>query len=258
MLLVPFFQNVAADFKAAAAAAFLCDAADFDGTNDYMAIAADLTGIADAKVGIIRICARVDGGDGTLRRLYVMANGAGTTGLTLVWLTTNALQLSGRNAAGTSILSKITTPTYAAGATWLTISAAWDLAATTSQLYVGDAAPALGTDTNTDDTIDYTKGGVGIGARTGGTEKWNGCIAEVIFWPATYASLATEANRRLLVGADGKPVDPAAAIAAWGTPIIHQHIDEGGAAADFAVNLGSAQDFTITGTLDVCSTSPTD
>ena len=258
MLLVPFFQNVAADFKAAAAAAFTCDAADFDGTNDLMLRGGELTGNADAKVGILRVCLRIDGGDGVLRRVFSLQTGSGSPGLSLLFLATNKIRLAGNNAAGTSILRKDTTPTYTAGATWLTISGAWNLATPESQLYVGDSAPALDANVNTDDTLDYTKGNCAIGAQGDGAAKFNGCLAEIIFWPATYASLDTEANRRLLVGADGKPVDPAAAIAAWGTPIVHQHIDDGGAAADFATNLGSGGDFTITGTLDVCDSSPTD
>ena len=259
MLLVPFFQNVAADFKAAAAAAFLCDAADFDGTNDYMLRGADLTGIADGKAGTLSIWFRIDGGDGAIRRVFTLQTGSGTPGFSFLFLASNKIRVTALNAAGTAILRKDTTPTYTAGATWYGLQVSWDLAATTSHIYIQDSAPALDSDINTDDTIDYTKGNCAIGAQGDGAAKFNGCLAEV-FFHTTYIDLSVEANRRKFITAGLKPVD----LGADGStplgvqPLVYQRIADGGLAASFATDLGSGGDFTITGTLDVCDSSPTD
>ena len=258
MLLVPFFQNVAADFKAAAAAAFTCDAADFDGTNDWMTRGADLTGIEDSKLGTVSIWFRLDGGDSAARRLFSCNLTSAAAGFFINRESTNRLRIVGRTSAGTTILDMVTTPTYIAGATWYNLLASWDMAAA-SHLYVNDAAPALTTNTRTDGTIDYTKGNVGIGARVDGAEKFNGCLAEV-FFHTTYIDLSVEANRRKFITAGLKPVD----LGADGStplgvqPLVYQRIADGGLAASFATNLGSGGDFTITGTLDVCDSSPTD
>jgi hypothetical protein len=40
------------------------DAADFDGTNDYMSRGAALTGLSSGKSGIVSLWFRIDGGDG--------------------------------------------------------------------------------------------------------------------------------------------------------------------------------------------------
>lgn len=244
---------------ASGVAPFTCDAADFDGTNDWMARGGALTGIADGKAGTFACCFRVDGGDGTFRGLYIINTTTAAAGFSVFLDSSNRLNVIARNTAGTLILNKITTSTYAAGATWYVMEASWDLAATTSHLYVNDAAPTLGTNTNTDDTIDYTKDNVGIAARGDGATKFSGCLAEV-FFHTTYIDLSVEANRRKFISATGKPVS----LGADGStplgvqPLVYQRIADGAAASTFATNLGSGGNFTITGTLDVCSTSPTD
>ncbi len=62
------------------------------------------------------------------------------------------------------------------------------------------------------------------------------------------------AKRRLFVDAGGKPVDPAVATTALGTPCILFSGD----AAGFPVNQGTGGAFTLTGTLTNASTIPSD
>ena len=260
MLLVPFFQNVAADFKAAAAAAFSVDAIDVAGSNDYLTRGADLTGLADGKAGTLSVWVRVDGGDTAQRVIFILNSGTGTSGLACQLLpTTNKLDIAGRNAAGTVILQMRTTPAYAAGTTWLNILASWDLAGSVNHLYVNDAAPALDIDTATDDTIDYTKGNAGVAARTDGSFDWNGCIAEV-FFHTTYIDLSSEANRRLFISATGKAVD----LGADGStplgvqPLVYLHLNDAQDPTEFAVNLGTGGSYANTGTIETCDSSPLD
>lgn len=63
-----------------------------------------------------------------------------------------------------------------------------------------------------------------------------------------------EVTRRLFIDANGKPVDPATATAALGTP----RILFTGNAASFATNQGSGGAFTLTGSLNNAASSPSD
>ena len=228
--------------------AYLTSASDFDGTNDYVTRGADATGLADGKAGTLSLWIRVDGGDGANRR--ILATAAAAPRFQLLFAAANTISLSGRNAAGTLILNKLTADTYASGAVWYHILASWNLAAATSHLYVSNVAPSLAINTNTDDTIDYTQGNFSIGALTDGAEKFNGCIAELYFSP-TYIDLSVAANRRRFISDTGKPVP-----LGWtgrlptGTSAIIYHPDGN------ATERGTAGTWTVTGSLDACSTVP--
>jgi hypothetical protein len=63
-------------------------------------------------------------------------------------------------------------------------------------------------------------------------------------------------DRRNFVAADNTPVDPALAIAAYGSPLWQFIRAPSAAASTFATNLGTGGDFTITGTLTDAPSSP--
>ena len=237
---------------------FLVDGADFDGTNDFMARGADLTGIADGKAGTFYGYLRIDGGNGAARTLFTLRSGTlAAIGVQVGLTTGNKIRVIGMNAANATILDMITTPTYLAGASWISILASWNLATGVTQLYIDDAEPALDTDTATDDTLDYTRGNVGVGGLTEGSAKQNGCQAE-FFFHTTAIDLSVEANRRLFISAANKPAN----LGADGStplgvqPLVYLHLDDGEAVAEFATNRGTGGDFTITGTLETADTSP--
>jgi hypothetical protein len=88
----------------------------------------------------------------------------------------------------------------------------------------------------------------------------NGCLAEFWLAPGTYLDLTTAANIALFRGADGKPVDLGAdgSLPTGSAPLIYLSCRPGDAASAFATNRGTGGDFTITGSLDVASTNPSD
>lgn len=174
----------------------------FNGSTDYYARGADLTGNANGKVGTISFWFRIDGGDGGIRYLIYNTQGGFAFNLS----STGRLDLIGENAAQTKILRKITTATYTAGPTWHHYLASWNLATTTAQIYVDDIEiTAWDTDTVTDDTIDYTKADWIIGATTVPGNYWNSAIAE-FFFALEYIDLSVTANRRKFIDANGMPV----------------------------------------------------
>jgi hypothetical protein len=242
------------------AAAFTCDAADFDGTNDNWIRGGDLTGIADGKQGTFYGWIRLDGGNGVAQVILALRlNAEANNGFQVFRTAANKLRVHGQNTAGTNVLDFLTTPTYVAGATQISILASWDLAAGVGQLYVNDAAPALDVNTLTNDNIDYTRGNVGVGGLTNNTLRLNACAAE-LFFHTIYIDLSVTANRRKFINAAGKPVYLGAdgSIPLGVQPLLYFHLDDGETANNFVTNRGSGGAGTLTGTLATCSTSPSD
>ena len=237
---------------------FRCQSADFDGSADYMLRGADLTGIADGKKGLLSYWVRLDGGDGS----QLIAFNNAKAGKTFVSSreTDNKIYVVGRNAATTDILNIRTNATYTASAAWLHVLSSWDLATVGARhLYINDVSDLTVT-TFTNDTIDYAAGAAnwGVGGNTDGTNLMNGCLAEIYFDPTTYLDLSVTANRRLFIDATGKPVYlGATGQQPTGTQsILYITLPYGSAASAFNVNAGSGGNFTITGSLDLGSTSP--
>jgi len=236
------------------------DSADFDGTSDYMTRGAGLTGAADSKTGIFSCWTRIDGGDGTIRRFFNAANGVGGAlkGFRVSLNATNNFIMTGLNAAGTVIFQQYSTTAYVAGATWRHLLASWSMTVT-AHLYVTDVSDRTSL-TFTDDTLDYTETEWAVGAVANGAEKWNGCLAELYFAPGQYLDFSVEANRRKFISASGKPANMGfdGSVPTGIAPLAYQHLNKGNAVADFAINRGTGGNFSITGTLDTGSSSPSD
>ena len=238
--------------------AYVATATDFDGTNDYMTRGADLTGMADGRKGTLSFWVRFDGGDAALQN--ILFNTTGAAGFGIRKHTTNVMRTFLRNAAGTSVFDFDTTNTYTAGATWRHFLYSWDTDFSAgnkiAHCYVTDAVETLvKTDASAAFDIDYTMTGWAVGANSAGSAKLNGCLSELWFNP-TYLDITVEANRRKFISATGKPVS----LGADGStptglrPILYLK----NASATFQNNLGSGGNFTVTGALDACSSSPSD
>lgn len=237
------------------------DSADFDGTNDYMLRGGALTGVVDGKKGIFSCWVRLDGGDGTGRDILRSAT-FGTSRIAIEVGTDNKFAVFATNSAGTQILLMRTVNTYTAGATWRHVLSSWDMGTVGARwIYITDAAD-LAVTTFTDDTIDYAMAtpDYGVGANVNGATKFDGCLAELYFNTVDYLDFSVEANRRLFITAAGKPafLGNAGELPTGTIPAVYLHLYDGEAVANFATNRGSGGDFTITGTLDTGSTSPSD
>lgn len=242
-------------FMSAGPQLLLCDSADFDGTNDYMTRGAGLTGAADSKSGIFSGWIRIDGGDAATLRILYSINGS----VNVFRSNTNVLRIVAENSTGTTILTLPTVNTYTTSATWRHILASWNLASAAGHLYINDVSD-LGATTLTDNTIDYTVTEWTIGAEESATFKFNGCLAEIYFAPGQFLDFSIVANRRKFISSSGKPVFLGTdGSSPTGTaPIVYQRVADGAAVATFATNLGSGGNFSITGTLETGSTSPSD
>ena len=233
------------------------DGADFDGTNDYMTRGGGLGGAADNKSGIFSAWVRLDGGNGAEMEILDAGNSV-SDGVRFLRGSTDKFQMVAFNAAGTLLVNIAPAGTYQAGSEWRHILASWNLATPIATMYISDGDLASGAPT--DDTIDYTESDWSIGANVSGGNKFNGAVAELYFAPGQYLDFSLVANRRKFISASGKPVHlgAAGALPTAIAPLVYQHLDDGEAVANFATNRGTGGNFTITGTLDTGSTSPSD
>lgn len=240
-------------------------AVDFDGTNDYMTTGAGLTGAADSTQCLASVWIRLDGGDTSNMRILCMANAVGgavsALQMRLFRLIDNTINFFVSDAGTTNnAVTLKTNLTYTASATWLHILTSYQAASPNRFLYINDASDLAGSSTGTSGTSDFTGADWGVGATTDGSAKFNGAIAELYFAPGQYLDLSVEANRRKFITAEGKP----AYLGTDGSkptgiaPLIYLGIRKNEAAANFATNRGTGGNFSITGTLDYASSSPSD
>lgn len=230
---------------------FAVDAADFDGSNDFLT-STGLTGAADGTQGTISIWLRLDGGDSASQRIFMNNTGRMRVSRDVG----NNFGITCATTAGSTLLDINTSGTFLAGATWRHILASWDVAtAGARHLYINDVSDLVVT-TFTNGTIDYTDTWL-IGAQGGGTNKVNGCLAEIWFH-TTYLDMSVTSNRRKFVSSSVQPMNlgPTGAVPTGGQPLVYLHLDDGETVANFATNRGSGGNYSITGSLDPASTSP--
>ena len=237
---------------ASGTAGFAVDAADFDGTNDYMTRGAGWTGAADANNGILSVWFRLDGGDAA-NRTFLHADST-----TQIYIdTSNKLQFRFTGPASFNIAS---TSALTAAAPWRHILASWNRGSATAQLYIDDVSDITIT-TNGTGPFDYTWTNWGIGGDIAGpgSSKFNGAFAEFYLAFGQYLDFSTSANRAKF-RSGGKPVNLGGdgSVPTGTAPTAYFSILNGGAAADFATNRGTGGNMTITGTLDIASSSPSD
>jgi len=237
------------------APAYAANAVDLDGTNDFLTRGAGLTGAIDSQTGILSTWVRLDGGDATAMNLLtdsasnqiIRRNGANNFSFDL----TN----------GANFYTFRSTTAYTASGTWRHVLASWNTNFTSGNrlghLYVNDVSDfTLGSESASAFLIDYTLADWGIGARPDGNGKLNGCLSEFYFAPGQFLDFSVQANRRKFISATGKPVDLGAdgSLPTGTAPIIYLNNPAG----TFGTNKGTGGNFTVTGTLDTASTSPSD
>jgi hypothetical protein len=250
------------DVVFAAPAALACDAANFDGTNDWLGRSSDPTGAADGKTGIVSYWFRINGGDGVLREVMQLGTAGGSNVRIEVKFTSgNTHQFIFKNSAGTIRWQTSSLTAYLAGDGWHHCLAAWDMSdANKCKIYVDDVDITNSTTGPTDDTLDYTTNAYGIGAINGGASKFTGDLAEFFWAPNQWIDVSIANNRRLFRTSGGKPADMGSdGSGPTGTkPLIYLHLDDAETANNFATNRTVNGDFTVTGALTTASSSPSD
>lgn len=241
---------------------YIVKSVDFDGTNDYMKTGAGLTGASDSGLGTVSFWIRLDGGDTTFMTILHAATTVGgpASRFRVRRQDTNKLSIVGVNSANTTILDGSTLNSLVSGSNWHHIAISFDLSDTGKRHFIVDGIEDGSWFTYTNSTIDYTVADWTIGGQANGGTKFNGCIAEFYFTMGQYIDLSNATNLAKLRNNANKPVNLGVTGTApgLGTPNIYCRVNSVGTASDFATNLGSGGNFTITGSLDLGSDSPSD
>lgn len=236
------------------------NAADFDGTNDYMLRGADLTGNADSSQFIFSCWFRMDGSDGVQKEIY----NAGTlgNGISISRDSSNRISVDIYDSSGSKEVAFTSSSTsFTSSSTWhhLLISCDTNFSAGNKlkkMMIDGVSDIANITDSASAFNIDFTRTNHSIGATVAGGSRFNGCLAEVYFAIGSYLDVTTAPNLAKFRKANGKPenLGTDGSTPTGSQPIIYLK----NAAASFNTNSGSGGNFSITGSLDTASSSPSD
>ncbi len=229
------------------------NAVEFDGVNDYINRAADLTGIADSKVGTLSFWLKLNTAS---TGLGILTNDFSRFRVTLA--AGNIIRVQGLDSVAATALLLESLSTYDNTSGWLQVLASWDLANAKGHLYINDINDLdTGTDVLNDLEIEHTAGAdFFVGSATAGASKLDGCLAQVYFNPDEYIDLSVESNRRKFISVNGLPVDMESdGSSPTGTePIVFLDGDT----ASWHTNLGSGGGFTEVGALTTCADSASD
>ncbi|MEE9598160.1 MAG: LamG-like jellyroll fold domain-containing protein [Acidiferrobacterales bacterium] len=235
---------------------YSASAVKFGGTNEYLLRGADYTGSVDGNSGTITLWVKFEGGDGSSQVFFDQDNGSTNT----LFFNRNAdgtIRLILRASDDTTLLFIETDLTVEVADGWTCILASWELDGTpTSEIFIRDVQATLTVTTEIEGTVDHTVSDHSFGASINGTNKVNGCVADVYFNPKEYINFLVESNRRKIISALGKPVGLGSdGSKPTGTaPILLLTGDT----ATWHTNAGSGGGMTENGTLTDCPDSPSD
>ena len=224
------------------------NAVRFDGTNDYLARGADLTGQSNGKVFTASFWMYQT----AIGNENILAWGSSKTRIQTVGAT-NKLSIIGLNAGDTANVLSVTSDALSIDQ-WNHIAISIDMASASNRhIYVNgvDAFDAATTYTNAD--INFTYGDVGVGGNPNGTNKLSADIAQLWF-DDQYIDLSVSTNLEKFydsgvveLGVDGSNPTGAA-------PLIFLN----GNTDKWHTNKGTGGGFTENGALTKATRSPSD
>ncbi|WP_341893740.1 LamG-like jellyroll fold domain-containing protein [Ferrovibrio terrae] len=233
--------------------AYIANAVNFDGTNDYMRRATDWTGGAlTGKVGTLSLWVNFKGGDGAAQKLWHQDGGYGYMERT----SANKFRIfMYETTGGTISLDMISTSSYTVASGWVHVAMAWDVAAGTTQMYINGASDRAGSPTALNNTLEYARETMSFGAdQAGGGGKLNADIADFYFNTDAFIDLSVAANLQKFRSAAGKPVflglDGSAPTGAKPQICLTNPF------GTWHQNLSGYGDYTVTGALTAGSSSP--
>ena len=252
-------SNQLVGFGGTGASGFTASAVVFDGSNDMMNRAADFTANSDGKQGILSFWIKFNGGDG-VNQCPIWSD-AGPTHLCRRD-DNNVYYVFFRNAAVANRIGIVSTSQWTVSDGWHHVLSSWDAAVPNVHLYInGSDDEDTGYPTiKVDGTLDYTQADHHFMADNNGGQKVNADVAEFYMAFNQYVDISVAANRLKFRTADGKPANLGAdgSAATGSAPTLYCSVRDGDSAASFANNRGSGGNLSITGSLALAGTSPSD
>jgi hypothetical protein len=217
----------------------VAEAIDFDGTNDYLSRASDLTGNVNGKT--FTFSAWLYNAGQVSMLLY-----ASSTGGKIEWVlndaTNGSINLVIESPNGTAQFN-LQINNAAPVNTFSHILVSCNMASTAQRwVYVNDVSwTNITWNTYSNVALDWTQTNWWVGSNQGTSQDWKGRLSNV-FLDYTYRDLSNVTNRRLFVTADLKPADGQASL----NPILYLPLNDPTAPG---ANAGTGGDFTLTGTV---------
>lgn len=237
---------------------YRANAVAFDGTNDFLTRGAGWTGLSDSDRMLMSFWLKLSGGEGSFQRiLNAVSSVGGSTNRTRFFKeTTDTFKMFIGRSDGIDFLGYETNSAIIKTANgWQHFLLELDVSVGTNRLYVNDSSQAMTESGGTGSSWDITQADWGLGGRPDGNSKLNGDLADfMVWWGLTLPNISTESVRRNFISAAGKPIAPAVAVAAYGTPVLAFYGDTD----SWHTNKGSGGGMTENGALTTATTSPSD
>ena len=258
---------------AAQSTAVTVDAADFDGTNDWLSRTSALASAPPStKSGTLSLWFKFDtlpaGGSGGTMHLI---NGWGSTlgavpegvvvsidenGELFFYAGEDDL---GTDAAQCTFFSNTGLVTTGA---WHHLAIAWDAASSLCKAYYDGSAVTFSV-APTFNNFNFNWSRVTawtVGADINASGKCDAGLAEMWFAPNQYVDVSVSANLQKFRTSLGKPADlgSTGAVPTGTAPLIYLHLDDAEAAANFALNRTGNGNLTVNGALTTYASSPSD
>jgi len=223
----------------------------YDGTNDYATLSPGLSGATNTKELTISAWVRFNGGDGATQDIFRL----GIDDVRVARSSTNKLYFRINDSLDAAIQIAISNGTVTADGEWHHILFAVNTASPVYYLYINRSLDKTGVTPTLDALIDWASvddDGI-IGASPAAAFKLNASLSE-LYVHNEFIDPTVEANLRKFISADGKPVSLGSnGSSPTGTqPLVYA--PDG----DPSNNLGTAGDYTITGSLAPAPDSPSD
>ena len=183
-------------------------AADFDGTNDYLSIASDFSGIADSKILSMSFWFKNAGVPDAEEMIFY------TTGLRLQLEIDddggdNVLVLNTRDSVGDNVVRVTIRANDTGAAVWHHFCVSFDASNSSNRgVFLDDSATYGNWYIYEDLDIEFTKGSHTLGGQDAGGNRYTGALYD--FWlnmGGTRVDFETTATRRKFISAAGEPVD---------------------------------------------------
>lgn len=218
---------------------FPANAVTFDGTNDYLTKAGNLTGVVDGKQFTLSFWFKQNANNDPT--IFALGNRFVIT----INSVTGLLFLNVQNSSGTVILQSSISPVVNDG-NWHHAIISVDLTSTARRhVYIDNVAYAAAWPVYTNNNINFEAGSAGVGAAPTGLSKYSGDLSELYF-DTTYRDLSSVNLLRNFISADGRPARRANGGAIWMT----------GETSGWGDNKGSGGNFALFGALTTSTNLP--
>lgn len=238
-----------ASFLAEDAAPFAAAAITYDGTTDFSARGADLTGNADTQTITHSLFFRINGGAATAREY--LSGAIISYQFLLDGADTIIFQLN--DTTGTTAYEFHSTETFAADGAWHHACFSVDSVADRITLAIdGQLTAPIITTRVPNSTFEWTVANHFVGQFAGFGNFWDGCLSMLYFNPAAALDFTNPDNIRLFIDQDGAPVDlgPSGEFPTGVIPILF--LPDG----DGANNQGSGGNYINANPVGACADTP--